>query len=283
MTSIRPFRHGQLIVEVGYRVIGPDTVALLIVVALVHKSQVMVKVKRDDVLVEICRLIARQVELSVVQPIRERLKEAHGRGRARQLGARAAKGVFPVRRLQVLDGIDPAHLQEWEEDLERGDDVLIAVAAVVDDDVEAAVFLVHPPEQRRVVLAALVDPDALLLERCLVVKVEADNLCLWEVVFPHTQGLSSLRWVVVASHTDLEDGDVVTVAEGAEVVIVVAAVLVAGDLGSVGANGSMAVLVCAMLDCKFYQGRFLSHCCYDLWVVWMIRLWCARNSAFQSC
>lgn len=174
--------------------------------------------------------------------------------------------MFPVRSLQILDGIDPAHLQEREQDVEGGDNVLVAVAAVVDDEIEAALVLMYPLKQCRVVLTALVDPDAFFLERCLVVIVEANNLCLWKIFFPHPKRLAALGWIIVAADADLKDGYIVELAEAAEVVVVVAGVLVAWNHGAVGANcgmGRLAVFVCAMLDCKFYKGRFLCHCRYD--------------------
>lgn len=71
LKSICPLRFRQILIELRNRVIGSDAVAFLIIVALVHKCQVVIEVKRRDVLVEIGGLIIRQVKLGVIEPIRK--------------------------------------------------------------------------------------------------------------------------------------------------------------------------------------------------------------------
>lgn len=89
-------------------------------------------VQGDDMLIGVGRPAAG--DLLPMQAVDQTFAHRNRRRRAIRVGAPPQVG--PVGRLEILDRVDPIIGQEWEERLERDDDVLADVAPVVDDDVD---------------------------------------------------------------------------------------------------------------------------------------------------
>src|SRR5690625_2479470 len=92
--------------------------------------------------------------LAYVDAVEQILEQAHGGVRRSRWIVSAKCG--PVRRLQVLDDVVAARFDELKQCLEAGLDMLVDVAAVVDDDVE---WSNTPGEVTQIVSVTLVALD----------------------------------------------------------------------------------------------------------------------------
>jgi hypothetical protein len=111
-----------------------------------------------------------------------------------------------IGEVKVLDHVQTIGRQMREEGAEGGDDVLANMAAVIDDDFEWAISARDFVEGVGIVLIALEDRDARLLEMSLVAEVEPEDLAPPEKVLPRPErGPALLR--LVAAYPDLEELD----------------------------------------------------------------------------
>ena len=72
-----------------------------------------------------------------------------------------------------------------EENFKGLDDMLIQMAAIINDDVEPTVFARQAMQRFGIGLIALPDIDSMLGELSLVVEIDSDNLAFAEVCLPH--------------------------------------------------------------------------------------------------
>src|SRR5262245_19656096 len=107
--------------------------------------------------------------------------------------------ILSVGGLDVLNRVNPRGAHPREEVLEAGDDVIAAVTAVVDNDVEAAGLLEHAGQKLRVGLRTLEDLDAPLVVRALVVDVDAVDHSAREVGAPHAKRPATQRGLAIAA------------------------------------------------------------------------------------
>ena len=81
------------------------------------------------------------------------------------------------------------------------------MAAVVDDDVEPAQLPVDPRQQRRIVLAALVDPDPVGGVGALVMEIQRRDTRQRKVIAPHLQRRAAGAGILVAADADFQEPD----------------------------------------------------------------------------
>src|SRR4051812_1460505 len=95
--------------------------------------------------------------------------------------------LCPIRRLQVFDDIDAVLVKKRKEGLEGVDDMLVQVAAVVDDDIDFADVSNDSFKKRCIGLASAVRFDSSLVVIAFVVNIDSKDVALREISLPALQ------------------------------------------------------------------------------------------------
>jgi hypothetical protein len=109
-------------------------IACLGVVALLDEHQIVVEVHSHDVKVVVSRCVTGDSVFREVHSIYQALEKAHRRSFGFEFPTRAAE-FRPVGRLRVLYDVEAVAGQMREKQLETGNNMLVDMAAVVDDDI----------------------------------------------------------------------------------------------------------------------------------------------------
>ena len=165
-----------------------------------------------------------------------------------------AAELRPVGRLGILHYVDAVVREERKEGLESVYDVLVEVAAIIDDDVYVADIRRYAAQELVIVLAALEDAYAFFFHRRFVLNIDAEDIAFGEKCLPHAQRCATAQRVIPATDTDLEKIDV-TVAQWKEMVMVMLGVKMAAPF--VGAKllrqPDQAVFVLEMRPVMFHS------------------------------
>jgi len=148
----------------------------------------------DDVLVEVVRLVPFDRILNMVKTVRQVLEKCHGVLRVPPPAAPSR----PICCLRILYHVDSIGPQQRKEYLEGLDDVLIQVAAIINNDVEPSLFARQAMQRFGIGLIALSDIDSMLTELSLLVEIDSDYPAVAEVCLPHAKRFSTLVRVFVA-------------------------------------------------------------------------------------
>jgi hypothetical protein len=107
--------------------------------------------------------------------------------------------------LSVFHGVDAIGVEEGKENVEGSDNVLVKMAAVVDDDVKSPVLCRKLAKSFGVGLIALPDVDTVLAEVSLVAEINANDVAVRKESLPHAQGFATDGGFFVAANADLDN------------------------------------------------------------------------------
>src|SRR5579871_4902475 len=135
-------------------------------------------------LVEEVRHVFRNEQFFKVQGIDQALEESDDGFRATEIDTTPTQ-CGPIRRLYIFDGIDAVGAEQWKQDEKRLYHVGVEVAAVIDDDIEAARLVEDPPKKLFIGLISLMNDYPAALVDFLFMDVDAMDDRVGKILLPH--------------------------------------------------------------------------------------------------
>lgn len=180
-----------------------DQIARGCIRPFVDDYHVVVKVEGKDVAVVVSGFVTRNQVFGMVQAVGELPEKRYGRPLRPRYSLPAV--AWPVSSLDVLHHVDPASCQQGEKDFKGRDDVLVHVAAVINDQIEIPGLTVNALQTITVSLGTLVDPDSASLVRRLIINVQGMDAPFVKIITPHLKGLATSIGIVITPDPNFQE------------------------------------------------------------------------------